>query len=361
MATTLNKTALDPEATLDLTVSFDALESEQEPGKAYKQPLLPSFWVKEHDGFHDFLKSMGKYPLLREKELRCGQLTRQYIDFRDALANARTKLQQSGVTEPTEAAILAAAGYTPETAQHLRTAGRRAAQRLVECNLRLVVAVAKKYTHPHVTIEERVQEGTIGLMRAVEKFDPGKGYKFSTYAYWWIRQAITRAIAEQKSAVRAPLHISDKWRKVVKATKKLREELHRTPTEGEIAAACALSVVELAALREYQQPIRSLNYKMGEEEGGTELVDLIGDEQTETAVQQTEQSLLKEALQRLLDKLEPRERDVIKLRYGLEDGHSYTYAAIGAKLDLSHEGARQISQKAMKKLRRYQTGLDGFR
>jgi len=284
MLTTLNRTSLLTEAeTLDQDLDLDASLNHastdwDEPPQLTKQALFTSFLDGEHDGFHGFLQAMGKYPLLKEKELTTAKLARQYMDFLDAFDGAQTTLQQSSVTEPTEAAILATAGYTADAAQHLRTAGRRAAQRMVECNLRLVVTVAKKYTHPQVPIEERVQEGTFGLMRAVEKFDPDKGYKFSTYAYWWIRQAITRAIAEQKRAVRLPLHITKKQNRVNKATKALREALHRAPTEGEIAAACECTVTTIQALREYQQPIKSLNYRVGDQDDGTELADLIGDE-----------------------------------------------------------------------------------
>lgn len=354
------KSETDTLETLDLDDTIKALEGEwNEEALTATPKALTAFWDASHDGFHDFLVSIGKIPLLREKELPTARLARQYVDFLEAVDNARTKLQQDGCSDFQKRQVWAEAGYSDVDAERLLTQGKRAAQRMVECNLRLVVAVAKKYSSPQVSIEDRVQEGTKGLMRAVEKFDPDKGYKFSTYAHWWIRQAITRSIAEQKRSIRLPLHVTEKLNRIGKVTHELKQSLQRTPTEVEIAAACELKVASLQTLRQHQQSIRSLNELVGEQQDGTELMDLVRDDQRDSE-EQTDQALLAETLTELLETLEPKARAILRLRYGLEDGQTYTLSKIGEKLNLSRERVRQIEQKALQKLRKQKKALSDF-
>lgn len=299
------------------------------------------------DTVRTYLHEIGRVPLLtRDQEITYGkqvQQMMQQLEAKDALAE---KLGRA----PTQQEWTEAVGMSEEALNEVIELGRRAKQKMIEANLRLVVSIAKKYQKRNMEFLDLIQEGTLGLERGVEKFDPMRGYKFSTYAYWWIRQAITRAIAQNSRTIRLPIHITEKLNKIKKVQRELVQKLGRNPTPTEIAEALELDPTQI---RDYllasRHPV-SLDLRVGDNQD-TELQDLLEDEST-SADSLVTQDLLRQDLKDLLADLTPQQREVITLRYGLEDGREMSLSKVGVRMNISRERVRQLENQALNHLRR---------
>ena len=238
-----------------------------------------------------------------------------------------------------------------EYAQKAMQGDEYAKKMLCESNLRLVVSVAKRYVgKTSMSFLDLIQEGNLGLLKAVEKFDYTKGFKFSTYATWWIRQAITRAMADQSRTIRIPVHMVETINKYVKVTRMLMQKLGREPTIEEIAEEMGLSVAKVLEIKRTSQDPISLETPMGEEDDG-KMADIIEDETSKSPMESASQSLLREQLLAVIDTLTPREQEVIRQRYGLMDGKQKTLEEVGKEFSVTRERIRQIEAKALRKLK----------
>ena len=325
-----------PELPDDADPPVEDMEEISEEEMVDPNSLMDTFGTD--DPVRMYLKEIGKVNLLTSDEeislaqdMNAGTAAQEQLD----------ELEQSGEE------------ISPELRQELEKSikrGERARQRLAEANLRLVVSIAKRYVGRGMQFLDLIQEGNLGLIKAVEKFDYTKGYKFSTYATWWIRQAITRAIADQARTIRIPVHMVETINKVIRVNRQLLQELGHDPTAEETAEEMNMPVERVREILKIAQEPVSLETPIGEEED-SHLGDFIPDEDASEPAEAASFTLLKEQLVEVLSTLTPREEKVLKLRFGIEDGRTRTLEEVGKEFNVTRERIRQIEAKALRKLR----------
>ena len=302
--------------------------------------------VYTEDSIRVYLQEIGRIRLLRPDEEI--ELARKIADLLH-LEELAAQFESDNGREPDNKEWAALVEMPLIRFRRRLMLGRRAKEKMVQSNLRLVVSIAKKYMNRGLSFQDLIQEGSLGLIRAAEKFDHEKGYKFSTYATWWIRQAITRAIADQSRTIRLPVHLYETISRIKKTTKVLSQEFGRKPTEEEIAESMEMTIEKLRFIAKSAQLPISLETPIGKEED-SRLGDFI-EADIENPEQDVAKNLLREDLEGVLATLSPRERDVLRLRYGLDDGRMKTLEEIGQIFDVTRERIRQIEAKALRKLR----------
>jgi RNA polymerase primary sigma factor len=352
-------TLIEPDVDLDSLVEDDgdaddlvdvvAEEEEEKPEKGKVATRRRAQTKKKQyteDSIRLYLQEIGRIRLLRADEEI--ELARKIADLLE-LERVREKLHAELEREPQQKEWASAVEMEPIQFRSRLYQGRRAKDKMVQSNLRLVVSIAKKYMNRGLSFQDLIQEGSLGLIRAAEKFDHEKGYKFSTYATWWIRQAITRAIADQSRTIRLPVHLYETISRIKKTTKLLSQKMGRKPTEEEIATKMEMTIEKLRFIAKSAQLPISLETPIGKEED-SRLGDFI-EADGEMPEDQVSKNLLREDLESVLDTLSPRERDVLRLRYGLDDGRMKTLEEIGQIFNVTRERIRQIEAKALRKLR----------
>ena len=291
-----------------------------------------------------YLKEIGKVSLLSaEQEVDLAQRIEAGGYAELALAERAAIVEMGGVPEPQSDS------EHRELKRRIHD-GEIAKSKLIEANLRLVVSIAKRYRNRNLQFLDLIQEGNLGLMRAVEKFDYTKGFKFSTYATWWIRQAITRAIADQARTIRIPVHMVETINKVVRVQRQLLQEFGREPTVEEVAGRSEMTVVRVREILRLNQDTVSLEQPMGDEDGFS-LSDVIEDADAEVPADAAARAMLNEAVKEALSQLSEREQKVVRLRFGLDDGHMRTFEEVGREFGVTRERIRQIEAKTLAKLR----------
>jgi RNA polymerase primary sigma factor len=340
---------------IDLSAAADELleaaDGAKDKKSSAKEKALASIkvgpkGVYTEDSIRVYLQEIGRIRLLRPDEEI--ELARKIADLL-LLEELATQFEQDNGHYPDNKEWAVLVDMPPLKFRRRLMLGRRAKEKMVQSNLRLVVSIAKKYMNRGLSFQDLIQEGSLGLIRAAEKFDHEKGYKFSTYATWWIRQAITRAIADQSRTIRLPVHLYETISRIKKTTKVLSQEFGRKPTEEEIAESMEMTIEKLRFIAKSAQLPISLETPIGKEED-SRLGDFI-EADIENPEQDVAKNLLREDLEGVLATLSPRERDVLRLRYGLDDGRMKTLEEIGQIFDVTRERIRQIEAKALRKLR----------
>ncbi|MCS7272577.1 MAG: sigma-70 family RNA polymerase sigma factor [Fimbriimonadales bacterium] len=296
------------------------------------------------------IQSRRSQLLTPEEEIRLAQ----QVQEGERLYKIRRQLAEKRKTDPeniSEEEWAKAANLPPwELAARLQEA-EEAKRRLIESNLRLVVSIAKRYASRGISLADLIQEGNLGLIRAVEKFDPNRGFRFSTYATWWIRRAIARAVINNSRTIRIPVYVAELINKVIKTELRLQQILQREPTDEEIAAETKMSVERVREIRRAAVEPISIESPVGERDNATLGEFIPSQDIVPTPEEVTERLILREQIDMILEKLQPRERDVVRLRFGLDDGHQRTLEEVGAELKITRERVRQLELRALRKLR----------
>ncbi len=292
--------------------------------------------ISSDDTIGLYLKEMSRVPLLSVNEEL--EIARQIEDGR----SSKKEIDRSNGGCPTERKVVL---------QNSVDEGLQAREHLIKANTRLVVSVAKRYMGRGVPFLDLIQEGNLGLMKAVEKFDYHRGFRFSTYATWWIRQTITRSIADQGRTIRVPVHMVDRIRQLYKLTHEMEQTLGRVPTTSELAEKLDLPMDKIEWMLQVSWLPLSLESPINEDEEDSELGQFVEDQLTPTPMESTYAKLLREKIDEVLDTLPPREARILRLRFGLENGHNYTLEEVGEKFGLTRERIRQIESKALRRLR----------
>ena len=307
------------------------------------------------DLVRSYLRDIGRVPLLtHEQEITLGRQVQQLME----IETLEAELESRGGVKPARAQLAKAADLSTVQLKRKLQQGHRAKERMVAANLRLVVSVAKKYTKRNMELLDLIQEGTIGLVRGVEKFDPTRGYKFSTYAYWWIRQGITRAIAEKSRTIRLPIHITEMLNKLKKGQRELSQELGRTPTVTELAQFVDLPEDEVKDLMcRARQPV-SLEMKVGDGDD-TELLELLSGD-NELPSDQVEEDCLKGDLRSLLGQLPHLQEQVLRMRFGMDGEDPMSLTGIGRSLGMSRDRVRNLERDGLAGLRRVSDQVEAY-
>jgi RNA polymerase primary sigma factor len=328
----------------DAGVSILESPPEEEPEEAEEAPAGPRMDEEAlvlaadmDDGVGVYFKEVGFIPLLTKeeevmlaKQIEAGEYAKErlYASRNGELSAAQRRRYEQEIEE-----------------------GREAFNHLVTANSRLVISIAKKYVGRGLTFLDLIQEGNVGLLRAARKFDYKRGHKFSTYATWWIRQAVTRAIADHGRTIRVPVHIGDQLNRLMRLSRELTQELNRQPTTEELAKYSGQPLEKIEQMLEYARIPVSLDKPVGED-GDSQLGDFIEDEDSESPTDRVSQVLLREQLLEAIDTLPPREQRILRLRYGFQDGQMYTLAEIGQRLGITRERVRQLEAQALGRLRK---------
>ena len=328
------------------TISGLSISEQEARARALASIKIGPKGVYTEDSIRVYLQEIGRIRLLRPDEEI--ELARKIADLLE-LEEIAAQFESDNDHYPSTKEWAALVEMPLIKFRRRLMLGRRAKEKMVQSNLRLVVSIAKKYMNRGLSFQDLIQEGSLGLIRAAEKFDHEKGYKFSTYATWWIRQAITRAIADQSRTIRLPVHLYETISRIKKTTKVLSQEFGRKPTEEEIAESMEMTIEKLRFIAKSAQLPISLETPIGKEED-SRLGDFI-EADIENPEQDVAKNLLREDLEGVLATLSPRERDVLRLRYGLDDGRMKTLEEIGQIFDVTRERIRQIEAKALRKLR----------